>query len=242
MINKLITFKEVESTHKLALKMIENQEAQECVILAEKQTGGIGRCERQWVSAEGNLYSSIIRKITPQRDISKNSLAVACAVHESLCKYISDADNLSLHWPNDIYYKNLKISGILITVIENWVVISIGVNVYSVNVSTATSLSEICPSNVISVQQLLEDILITLDKWIYLPNFSNFSCIRKYWLQNIYGLNSPVTIKNGTDSLCGIMRGIDKLGRLILETNEQNLHISTGDMFVNEKKITVAYE
>ena len=58
----------------------------------------------------------------------------------------------------------------------------------------------------------------------------------------ITGMNSEVTIKNGRDRISGIIRGIDELGRLILERNDQKLYISSGDMFINEKEIVVNYD
>ena len=69
---KIIKLKEIDSTHKFALKMLESENVFECGIIAENQTNGIGRCERQWVSANGNLYSSVmgdvVTKILPVMD------------------------------------------------------------------------------------------------------------------------------------------------------------------------------
>ena len=118
---KIIKLKEIDSTHKLAVRMIENNSAFECGIIAETQTSGIGRCERKWVSAPGNLYSSIIKKLPENKDMCKISLATACAVHKTVKDFLDpeEKDNLYLHWPNDIYYKNKNlIRRILIFKIE----------------------------------------------------------------------------------------------------------------------------
>ena len=97
--------KEIDSTHKLALRMIESNSAFECGIIADIQTNGVGRCERKWESAPGNLYSSIIKRVPQNVDICKISLATACAVHEAVKNLLASAkkDYLYLHWPNDIY-------------------------------------------------------------------------------------------------------------------------------------------
>ena len=241
---KIIKLKKIDSTHNLAIRMIENNSAFECGILADVQTNGIGRCERKWESAPGNLYSSIIKKLPENRDICKISLATACVVHK-IVKNLLDSDkkgNLYLHWPNDIYYKNKKLSGILLAVVGNWIVISVGLNIHSVSVSTAVSLDRIVDVSDISAQELFRCILSGLDDELDLLQTDNFSCIREYWIQNIIGMNTEVTIRNGNDSLSGIVRGIDEIGRLVLECGERKLRISSGDMFVNEKKIVVNFE
>lgn len=240
---KIIKLKEIDSTHKLALRMIESNSAFECGILADIQTNGVGRCERKWESAPGNLYSSFIKKIPFNVDICKISLATACAVHEAVKDLLNpeERNHLYLHWPNDIYYKNKKLSGILLAVVENWIVISIGINIHSVSTSTAISLDGIADNFGISAQQLFDFVLNKLNIWLDLLQVESFSKIRKYWLHNITGMNSEVTIKNGKDRISGIIRGIDELGRLILERNDQKLYVSSGDMFINEKEIVVNY-
>ena len=223
--------------------MIENGSAFECGIVADIQTNGIGRCERKWESAPGNLYSSIIKKIPKNVDICKLSLATACAVHETVKNLLESdkMDHLYLHWPNDIYYENKKLSGILLAAVEGWVVISIGINIHSVSTPTAVSLDSIVGGFSFSAQQLFDFVLNKLNIWLNLLQVENFSGIRGYWLQNIVGMNSEVTIRNGRDSLSGIIRGIDELGRLVLEYNGRKLYISSGDMFINEKEIMVNY-
>ena len=235
--------KEIDSTHKLALRMIESNSAFECGIISDIQTNGVGRCERKWESAPGNLYSSIIKRVPQNVDICKISLAAACAVHEAVKNLLASAkkDYLYLHWPNDIYYKNKKLSGILLAVVGDWIVISLGINIHSVSMPTAVSLDDIVSSFDVSAQQLFDSVLNKLNVWLDLLLAGKFSGIRKYWLRNIVGMNSEVTIKNGRDSLSGIIRGIDELGRLVLERNSRRLCISSGDMFINEKKIVVNY-
>lgn len=241
---KIIKLKEIDSTHKLAVRMIENNSAFECGIIAETQTSGIGRCERKWVSAPGNLYSSIIKKLPENKDMCKISLATACAVHKTVKDFLDpeEKDNLYLHWPNDIYYKNKKLSGILLAVIGGWIVISVGLNIRSVSVPTAISLERIIGVSAVSAEEAFRSILDNLNGELNLIQVGRFSDIRKYWLRNIVGMDSEVTIKNGNDSLSGIVRGIDELGRLILERDGKELYISSGDMFENEKKIVVNYD
>ncbi|WP_264376127.1 biotin--[acetyl-CoA-carboxylase] ligase [Wolbachia endosymbiont (group B) of Sphaerophoria taeniata] len=62
-------YKEVPSTNKEALGLIEKGISNETVIIADKQTEGRGRTGKSWISPEGNLYASLI--INQEKDVSK---------------------------------------------------------------------------------------------------------------------------------------------------------------------------
>jgi BirA family biotin operon repressor/biotin-[acetyl-CoA-carboxylase] ligase len=231
----------VDSTHKFAIRLIENKKATSCVIVAKNQTNGIGRCGRFWISSEGNLFTSIIRKSLRNEDLGQLSLTIACTVHDAISDYVPD--NLYLHWPNDIYYKKSKIAGILITVIDDWMIISIGVNVnFAPPVVDAVSLVDICEFKFIPVEQMLSGVLVKLNKWLDNLHSFGFSHIKRYWLRYINEIDCRVVIRNGQDSLTGVFKGIDNSGKLILEREGKNLLISSGDMFLNTESITVNHE
>jgi BirA family biotin operon repressor/biotin-[acetyl-CoA-carboxylase] ligase len=234
--DKILKLSKIDSTHKFALRSVESGRTEECVIVAESQTAGIGRCGRRWESPRGNLYCSIIRKFSPDKiESGKLSLAVACAVHSAISRYLPE--DLYLHWPNDVHYKKSKIAGILIAIVEGWVIISLGVNVGSAPDGAVSMKDAGC---IVSTEDLLENVLTELKKWLEIQ--SDFGCLRDYWLRYINEINRKIIIRNGLDSLTGLFRGLDDSGRLILEWNGQHLFISSGDMFLNMEGITVNYE
>ncbi|MFT4313759.1 MAG: biotin--[acetyl-CoA-carboxylase] ligase [Wolbachia pipientis] len=53
-------YKEVSSTNKEALDLIEKGISNETVIIADKQTEGRGRTRKSWISLEGNFYASLV--------------------------------------------------------------------------------------------------------------------------------------------------------------------------------------
>lgn len=62
-------YKEVSSTNKEALDLIEKGISNETIIITDKQTEGRGRTGKSWISPEGNFYASLI--INQETDISK---------------------------------------------------------------------------------------------------------------------------------------------------------------------------
>ncbi|MCR5225398.1 MAG: biotin--[acetyl-CoA-carboxylase] ligase [Alphaproteobacteria bacterium] len=240
MCSKIFRFKTIDSTHKFAIRLIETRNEDNCVIIAQHQTDGIGRCGREWLSPSGNLLMSMISNL-PNVDFGQLSLAVACAVHETISSFISD-NNLRLHWPNDIYCQNRKISGILLSIVNDKLVISVGINVNSApDLGTAISMRDIS-GKVVSVDSVFSAVITRIKEWMNRLENLGFFHVKRYWLRYINEINRNVTIKNGQETLSGIFTGLDDSGRLMLKKEGRNLLISSGDMFINEKGITVDYD
>lgn len=111
----LINLSEIDSTNNYANHLISTESAENgAVVLAQYQQKGRGQRDNYWESAPGkNLLGSIILypyflPVAKQFYLSKvTSLAL---IH---WLKINKAE-VSIKWPNDIYYGNLKIAGILI--------------------------------------------------------------------------------------------------------------------------------
>ncbi|GHU11492.1 biotin--[acetyl-CoA-carboxylase] ligase [Alphaproteobacteria bacterium] len=227
----------------------------ECAIIADRQTKGIGRCNREWISDSGNLFVSIIKWLPPNVDVGKISLTIACAVRDTIAHFVGDSSDLTLHWPNDVYHRDRKISGILIAVAGEWMVISVGINVNSAPqhdvgstnnkkhvLQAPTSIADVLSSRDIPTMSVFNILITNVDKWLLLLEKSDFSSIRSYWLQNINGIKCNVVVKNGVESLSGLFYDLDESGRLVLEKNGKYLFISSGDLFLNQEGIVISNE
>lgn len=150
-INKIKYFDELPSTH---LYVKENQDKLEngTVIIANKQTAGIGTHGRTWYTGSGdNIAMSMIFK--PECDLSSlNNITVDVA--QSIKKTIRNLYNIGLNikYPNDLLLNGKKICGILteINTISgkiNYLIISLGFNVNEIcfdeeTIKIATSLKK----------------------------------------------------------------------------------------------------
>jgi BirA family biotin operon repressor/biotin-[acetyl-CoA-carboxylase] ligase len=239
--DRIIKFKTIDSTHKFAIRLIESGGVSECSIIAENQTNAVGKLERPWISIKGNLFASIIKKVTENIDPGQLSMCVACAVRESLVEYIGDNGNLRLHWPNDIYFNESKISGILLALLEDWLVISFSINIVPVPFEKAISIKEISNLDGIDPQQMLECTLKNINQWFRNFSESGFSRIKDYWLQYINKINCKIIIRNGSGSLSGVFTGIDDSGMLILDADGRRLFVSSGDVFTDLENGKVSY-
>lgn len=111
---QLDIFFDIDSTnHYLNSKSIDGAQSG-YLVLAEQQTQGVGRRGKKWVSPFGrNLYLSLLWRFqSGPAQLSCLSLFIAVAVVRALKKIgINDA---GVKWPNDIYWHNKKLAGILL--------------------------------------------------------------------------------------------------------------------------------
>lgn len=144
----IITFKEIDSTQKLAIKMVLDGEIfHKTAIITDRQTNGVGRTGKEWIDGDGNLMTTIIIP-TEDRNKSLNSMQVGEIIFQTLSPYCK-GHILSIKQPNDILLNQKKICGIIInhesvnSIFYN--IIGIGVNIKSSPVITdypTTSLLE----------------------------------------------------------------------------------------------------
>jgi BirA family biotin operon repressor/biotin-[acetyl-CoA-carboxylase] ligase len=138
---------EIDSTNTELMRRARAGQTEPTLLVAERQTAGRGRMGRPWQSAVGDsLTFSLALPFAPQ-DWSGLSLAVGLSLAESL------HPGIGLKWPNDLWWQDRKLGGILIEAAtaggRSQVVIGIGINIQprpAEGLSTApAALTELWP-------------------------------------------------------------------------------------------------
>jgi BirA family biotin operon repressor/biotin-[acetyl-CoA-carboxylase] ligase len=104
---------QTESTNTLAMELAMAGAATGTLVVAETQTRGRGRLQREWFSPPGTglYFSMILRPHLSAADLPKISLAAGvalCAALEQVCQV-----SPGLKWPNDLLITGKKCGGIL---------------------------------------------------------------------------------------------------------------------------------
>lgn len=197
---------QVESTNSYALKHI-NQLKHQSIISCDWQYAGRGRFGRQWLSTIAHdLTVSIVYDFPASFNLKLLPLICAVAVNRLLKNYrISN----QIKWPNDIYQADskLKISGILVENIfrdqTNHSIIGIGLD----NLANWER------------NQLLVDLVASLDKLVREFELFGFALLRREWLDNCLHLNQKVKImQHGEIIAQGVHTDINEQGELIIQT------------------------
>ena len=134
-----LLYKELSSTNLTGTTLMNASKiAGPTAIISDSQINGRGQLRTKWhASPKKNLTFSIVipkLKLNVLNQFKLNK-AVCLAVHQTLSHY---SDDLLIKWPNDIYYKEQKLGGILI---ENQIqghsikscVIGLGININEEN-------------------------------------------------------------------------------------------------------------
>lgn len=138
-------FEEIDSTNDY-LKNRANELPDKTLVVAKKQTKGRGRRTKEFESAPGGLYFSLlIQNGMDMSEVSFVTSIVAVAVHKALKDF---GVQTQIKWPNDIILKGRKLCGILTEMVSDMelnhlLIIGIGLNLQN---HFSKELSEIAVS------------------------------------------------------------------------------------------------
>jgi BirA family transcriptional regulator, biotin operon repressor / biotin---[acetyl-CoA-carboxylase] ligase len=213
-----------------------------CVV-ANEQTAGRGRFQRQWISPKGTgLYLSII--LRPQIDHgawSLITLAAALAVHDALLEACSLETDIK--WPNDVLADERKLCGILAETVETKlggaVVLGIGINLTSDSLppelkEIATSVESATgkrPDREVVLQALLGKLR---NRYAKLQQQAGAEeTIREWCKHSSYAQGKRIRVANANETLEGTTRGVESDGALRLETDAGEITVvRAGDVTV----------
>ena len=131
----LAAYTSLPSTNDEAKRLaMEEQASDGTIVWSLEQTAGRGRQNRQWLSAPGNIYSSVIlRPTVTLENAAQASFLPALAVAGLLAASISEHE-ITFKWPNDVLLSGKKVCGILLesgsweTLDQKWLVLGCGIN------------------------------------------------------------------------------------------------------------------
>ena len=168
---KIVHIDETDSTN----RWLREQGGEENVVVwADYQTAGRGCGTNHWESERGkNLTFSML--LHPHDVPAQKQFHISMAISLALCKALGQhIGDLSIKWPNDIYWRDGKIGGILIevTLQGNKVkdcIIGIGLNinqrVFRSDAPNPVSMWQICEQET-DCEQLLQEILQAFQEYM----------------------------------------------------------------------------
>ena len=220
------------STNTWAVQCLRKEELPEgTVVITDYQYQGRGQRGNAWYSEpHKNLTFSVILYptflATPQ-SFSLN-IITALALHQALSAYIPN--DLTIKWPNDIYYQDQKLSGVLIENVAEQQqlkasVIGIGLNVNQerFNEQRPTSLARIC-SRTFNLQLLLVQLLAALEQRYLQLQTQGIVPLQAAYLKKLYWIHEARTFQDATHRFQGKIKGIDAVGKLVIEQADSTLN------------------
>ncbi len=234
--HKLELIPVIDSTNQYLLDRVSESESGR-ICLTEYQTKGRGRRGRQWISPFGsNLYLSMYWRLDAGMAAAMGlSLVIGIAAVEAL--EAMGIEDVKLKWPNDLYYQDKKLAGILVEMSGQaggaaHLVIGMGLNIGMPDKQPEidqpwTTLEQICGDLSIDRTQLAVTLIEHWNAALLDYELMGLAGFVERWnrLDNFIGRS--VKLLMGSRTIHGIVRGIDHQGGVILET-EQGLETYIG--------------
>lgn len=223
----IVRLDEVLSTNaELKRLQKENPLPEHSMVMTEFQTAGRGQAGNSWYSGKGNnlllsflLYPHAVKA----KDQFIISQIVSLAIKRVLDNYIT---NVTIKWPNDIYWNDRKIAGILI---ENSLigqdidhtVVGVGLNVNEKNFPSGlpnpTSLKEITGC------EFDKEVLLTLLQYEFLKLYHSMergekAPIERNYMQHLYHSDGPYWYIDKDERFKATIKRVLSSGHLVLAT------------------------
>lgn len=212
--NKLHYFDTLGSTNEYAKDLIKKGVLEGSVVLADVQTAGRGRFGKDWYSPEGGLWMSVI--LHP-RNSSLMSIAAAVAVCEAL--HINGVLP-GIKWPNDIFLNGKKIAGILVEIIDEWVVIGLGLNLnirkFPKAIASYASSVFLETKKHFEIRMIYDHVCKQLDDCYVLLQHDLGSELLTKWRHYTILLGQMVKVEIGDTTIQGKVLDISNDGALVL--------------------------
>ncbi|WP_435363949.1 biotin--[acetyl-CoA-carboxylase] ligase [Haloarchaeobius sp. DYHT-AS-18] len=239
----------IDSTNRRARELAGEGESN-VVVVADEQTGGRGRLDREWSAPSGGVWASVVlRPEIPPAQVPILTLAAAVAVTRAAREAGVDA---GIKWPNDVLVSvanegssdssdgvlanveangtQKKLSGIL-TEMEgeadrvSWVVVGIGVNV---NVAAAD-----LPETATTVRDLVGDVDRRNFLQRVLESFHDLvgdtDAILPAWRDASLTLGQRVRVETPGGEVIGDAVDVAFPGTLLVDTGDDITRVSAGD-------------
>ncbi|MFC7666310.1 biotin--[acetyl-CoA-carboxylase] ligase [Hymenobacter humi] len=210
--------------------IVQNRASDGCTIITDFQTAGRGQRGNQWEAAPAeNLMLSVVWKPTflAAAEQFQLSQAVALGVHDWAAALLGPNAKLKLKWPNDLYYGDQKLGGILI---ENSLsgpkiqssVVGIGLNINQQHFAlpTATSMAQLT-GRAYDRAVLAARLLECLEGRYLQLRAGQVGRLRRDYLQALYRYQETHSFVVDGKPVSGHIVGVEEDGRLAVAIGQE---------------------
>ena len=222
----LETCSSTQSYLKELIQQDSTKKDQDIIVTCANQTNGKGRGENSWHSLNGAITMSCL--LSSGESVTTIPLKVGLFISDFFKEKFNK--DIFLKWPNDLMTKDhKKVGGIICHLIDNKIVVGIGINLIEDPSFTKQSFKwdtlKIGP-NLIKQDQLslnLYEFLLKNQSKTFGPQEWNERCIH---------LNKQVEIKDEFSSTKGVFKGVSEKGEAIIQEKSKTTNLISGSLFI----------
>lgn len=243
---RVLYYSTTASTMDEARKAALNNAPEGTLVVANEQSAGRGRFQRNWVSPPGvNLYISIILRPN-QNHAPQLGMMASLALARALNSIANDRCDVTIKWPNDLRIGNKKVAGILIESSlseephRNFAVIGIGVNV-NFDPSVHPEIRDLATSLKWEVGRAIPRLSLLK---VIMEEFEElYSVVRRggsvqeEWSSLLDTLNQDICVAIGEEIYEGYAQGVTEDGSLVIRLFDGSLKVlAAGEVTLRKKE------
>ena len=234
---------DVDSTNSRLLAAAPPPHGYADVMVTELQHAGRGRRGRHWSAPFGGGIALSMAWVFSDAAQANPTLSLCVGVAVARALKRAGALRLGLKWPNDIWFKDRKIGGVLLELRAEasgpaHVVIGVGVNVTmssgmraqieeaGVRVAAVTDACVAAPSRNFLAGAIIDELLSMLVVF----EREGFAPFREAWTALDVLRDRPVQVLSGTSVIGGTARGVEHHGALRLEREGRMLEFVSAEV------------
>ena len=225
---------EIDSTNVELARRAREGAASRSVIVADVQSQGRGRLDREWHAPAGSsLLCSVLvdapEGVAPQWAVVAAALALAEAL-ETLTGVRPD-----LKWPNDVLFGDEKVAGLLAELVDaprSRLVVGLGVNLSDVDPAYTSATTVRRATGVdLGVDELLDANLEVLARQLdALGSPGGAERVGEEYRGSLVTLLQRVRVELASGPLYGVAVGVDDEGALLVDVGNETMRFHAADV------------
>lgn len=226
---------EIDSTNSELMRRARSGQTEPLLLVAETQTAGRGRLGRQWQAGArpGDTLTFSLGLPMEPADWSGLSLVVGLTLAQAL------GAGVQVKWPNDLWWQERKLAGVLIETLQagpvRYAVIGVGINVALPPAQGLTTppaaLHEILPT--LQAPEALARVIAPLVQALRRFQSAGFGAWREAYAVRDALAGREVVLSSGQTGTCG---GVDDRGALLVHTRDVGVvRVSSAELSVRPR-------
>lgn len=225
----LVVVEQTDSARAHAQRLAAQGAEEGTLVWAKKQSEGLGRCGKHWISGEKNLHCALVlRPEDPFGVCCQLSLLASVCVGQAITLVGEPMEELRLGWPNDVYLNRGKVAGVHLSGelgpddAVNWMVISVNINTFNHPTSLGFAASSLRGEGFASFERvdLLEGFSREFLAWLNRWADQGLEPVRKAWSWRGDWGDEAHSVDYDGRTHRGAFESIDADGNLKLKTTD----------------------
>jgi BirA family biotin operon repressor/biotin-[acetyl-CoA-carboxylase] ligase len=231
----VILLSEVTSTSNYAAELLVKRELTEgTAILAYSQTKGKGQRGRKWdmIPGEDLAVSFVLYPEVKDSESFIFNKAMTLGVFDTVQHILGKG--VAIKWPNDIYFKEGKISGILVELTWSGMnvkhaIVGIGFNISKRSFSEVDSRESIGKYiDSVRKEKVFDLLCEKLNHWYAEYRMGEKELIEKEFNARLFKRNQKVIASSEEGMVSGILDSVNSVGSLVLDVDGKKLSLPYG--------------